>query len=217
MNGKKWGLALAILLMLAGGAGAYYAFRTDPKLAAALDLQKQMQNDDLPREERGKLWGQMREAMENLTPEQRQQVFQQMGRGRDGFMARGQKKMDEFFAMAKKDQIKVIDKRIDEMVKDQKEREKRRKQRDQQRQQSGDTNGAAGQGGGFGGGGRGGPGGGGGGGGSGDRGLDRRLRMDSMGAGQRAQMSEFGRMFADRMSQRGIPMTGGGGRGPRGF
>ncbi len=48
MSGKKWGLALAILLMLAGGAGAYYAFRTDPQVALVMDLGKQMRNEDLP-------------------------------------------------------------------------------------------------------------------------------------------------------------------------
>ncbi len=215
MNGKKWIASLVILLLLAGGAGAYYAFRADPQVAAVMDLGKQMRNEDLSREERGKLFGQMREAMDQLSDAQRQQVRQQFERGRDGWRQREQQKMNEFFALSKKDQVKQLDKDIDEMLKRRKEWEKRQKQRNAERakqQQSGTQAGNNGNGGG-GGGGRGGPGGGGGG---GDRGQQRRLSLDNSSASQQAQRSEYGRMLSTRMAQRGIPMTGGG-RGFGGF
>jgi hypothetical protein len=227
MNSKKWGMALLILLLLTGGAGAYYAFRTDPALAAALDLQKQMRNEDLPREDRRKLFGQMREAMDNLTPEQRHQVFQQMGRGPEGWMAREKKRMDDFLALSKKDQVKALDKDIDEMVKRRKDWEKRQKEREKERAaqaaQGGGANGGSGSGGANGGNnnnnnnnnsGQGGQGGGrgGNGGGGGDRGQQRRLALDNSSARQQAQGSEYRRMLGNRMQQRGIPNTGGGGR-----
>jgi exonuclease VII large subunit len=217
MNGKKWVLATVLLLLLAGGAGAYYAFRTDPQVALVMDLGKQMRNEDLSREDRGKLFGQMREAMDQLTDEQRQQVRQQFERNND-WRKREQQKMNEFFAMSKKDQVKQLDKDIDEMVKRRKEWEKRRQERDADRakQQAG---GAIGGNNGNTGGGNGNRGGGGGGGG-GDRGQQRRLSLDSSSASSQAQRAEYGRMMASRMQQRGIPMTGGPGGpggGRRGF
>ncbi len=212
MSGKKWGLALAILLMLAGGAGAYYAFRTDPQVALVMDLGKQMRNEDLSREDRGKLFGQMREAMDQLSDAQRQQIRQEFDKGRDGWRKREQEKMNEFFALSKKDQTKALDKDIDEMLKRRKDWEKRRKERDAERakqQQAGGT--GTNNNNGNNNGGRGGNGGGGGG--SGDRGQQRRSALDNSSASQQAQRSEYGRMMATRMQQRGIPMTGGFGGG----
>ena len=127
-------------------------------------------------------------------------------------MAREQKKMDEFFKLPKKDQVKAMDKELDAMVKRQKDREKRRQQQAQAGGQGNGQNGGPGGGGGGPGGGRGGPPGGG----SGDRSQDRHLMMDNMSASQRAQSSEYRRMMADRASQRGIPYTGGGPGGRRG-
>ncbi|HEY4309427.1 MAG TPA: hypothetical protein VGN12_08250 [Pirellulales bacterium] len=212
MSGKKLGFALAIILMLAGGAGAYYAFRTDPNLALVKDLGKQMRNEDLSREDRGKLFGQMREAMDQLSEDQRRDLRREFEKGRG---QRDQQKMNEFFALSKKDQTKALDKDIDEMVKRRKDWEKRQKERDAERakQQAaggGGTNG--GQGGGQGGGGRGGPGGGGGG---GDRSQQRRSALDNSSASSQAQRSEYRRQVATRMQQRGIPQTGGFG-GPGG-
>jgi hypothetical protein len=199
---KKWILALIVLLSLAGGAGAYYAFRTDPKVAKVLDLGKQMEG--LPREERGKLFGEMRAAMEDLTQEQRDQIRRQMF-NRGDWRAREQKRMNEFFALSKKERMKSLDKEIDAMVKRQKDREKRRREAQQLAQANGQS---GGQGGGGGGGNQQG---GRGGGGTGDRGQDRRLGLDNSSASQQAQSSEYRRMMANRMAQRGIPFTGGGG------
>jgi hypothetical protein len=212
MKGKtKTILSLVVVLSLAGVAGAYYAFRTDPKVAKVLDIGKQMEG--LPREERGKLFGEMRAAMEELTPDQRDQIRQQMfSKGRNEWRAREQKKMNEFLAMSKKDRIKALDKELDAMVKRQKDREKRRREAQQQAQASGQTGGQGGGGGGGnqqgGRGGFGGPGGGG----TGDRSLNRRLAMDNTSANQQAQSSEYRRMLSDRAAQRGIAFTGGGGR-----
>ncbi|HVU89977.1 MAG TPA: hypothetical protein VHD36_21780 [Pirellulales bacterium] len=214
MNGKKWILAAALTLLLAGGAGAYYAFRTDPKVALVMDLGQQLRNEDLSREDRGKLFGQMREAMDQLSDEQRRQVRQQFDRGNDGWRKREQEKMNEFFAMSKKDQTKALDKDIDEMLKRRKEWEKKRKERDAERakqQASGTAGNNNGNNGGQGGG-RGGNGGG------GDRGQQRRSALDNSSAARQTQRAEYGRMMANRMVQRGIPMTGGGGGpGRRGF
>jgi hypothetical protein len=219
MNTKKWVLSLIVVLLLAGGAGAYYALRTDPNLAHALNLQKQMRSEDLSREDRGKLWGEMRTAMDSLSDEQRQKLRQEMFRN-DPRMIREMQRINNFFALSPKEQTKALDKAIDEEVKRRKEWEKRRKEREKERQQqqangqSGGGNGGGGNGG-NGGGGRGNGGGGNGGGGNGggaggDRGQQRRLAMDNTSAQQRAQMSGYFRMMTDRMQQRGIPSTGGG-------
>lgn len=215
MNSKKWILATVLFLLSAGAAGAYYAFRTDPQVALVMDLGKQMRNEDLSREDRGKLFGQMREAMDQLSDEQRQQVRQQFERGND-WRKREQQKLNEFFALSKKDQTKALDKDIDEMLKRRKEWEKRRKERDAEnakQQQAGMIGGNNGNNGGRG------PGGGGGGGG-GDRGQQRRLSLDNSSSASQAQRAEYGRLMASRMQQRGIPMTGGPGgpgNGRRGF
>lgn len=215
MNGKKkWILSLVVVLLLAGGAGAYYALRTDPNLVHAMNLGKQMRDENLSREDRGKLWGEMRTAMESLTDEQRQQLRQEMFRN-DPRMAREMQKIHNFFALSPKEQTKALDKEIDEEVKRRKEWEKRRKEREKERAQqqangqAGNNNNRGGGGpGGPGGGGRGGPGGPGGG--TGDRSQQRRLAMDNTSAQTRAEMSSYRRMMTDRMQQRGIPTTGGG-------
>jgi hypothetical protein len=213
MNGKKWGLALVLLLLLVGGAGAYYVFRTDPNLAKALDLQKQMQNKDLTDEQRRALWGEMRQTFETLTPEQMQQL--RRNRGPDRWAAKQQEDMKKYFAMSAKDKRKFLDQQIDDMLKRRKEREKQRQQQLQNAQansNTGNNNNNNGQGGR----GQGGPGGGN----SGDRSQQQRLRLDNSSPAQRADSYAFQRDMVTRMQQRGIPPGGGGfggGGGRRGF
>jgi len=217
MNGKKWGLSLVLLLfLLVGGAGAYYVFRPDP-MAAVMNLQQQMRNEDLTREQREELFGQMREAQNNLSEGQRQALRQQF---EERMVVREQERMNAFFALARTEQIKQLDKEIDNELKRQKERE----QRMLERQASGQGQGGQGQGGRGGQGGQGGQGGGGGGrgggGGGGDRGQQARARLDSRPASAGAQSAIYRRMMNDRQAQRGLPITtgrggfgGGGGRG----
>jgi hypothetical protein len=200
MNKKRWFLLVLILLLSTTGAWAW--FRTDPQLAKVQALRAQMQSEDLTREQRRELFGQMREEMDKLSPEVRKSLFADR---RKEWQKRQTQEMRDFFALPKDKQIAELDKQID--------RRGRRGRggpngggppggRGQQNANGGGQNGQNGQGGANNG--PGGPGGGG----FGGRGLDsmdrRKNYLDNTTPEFRAQMGQYRQMMQQRRTQRGV-------------
>jgi hypothetical protein len=201
MNKKRWVLLVLILLLSTTGAWAW--FRSDPQLAKVQALRAQMQSEDLSREQRRELFGQMREEMDKLSPEVRQSLFAERQKE---FQKRQVQQMREFFALPKDKQIAELDKQIDR-------RGRGRGRggpngggppggRGQQNANGGAQAGQNGQGGGNNG--QGGPGGGR----FGNRNLDsmdrRKNYLDNTTPEFRAQMGEYRRMMQQRRTQRGV-------------
>jgi hypothetical protein len=102
-----WGSMILFLALIAawwlgwlGGA--------DPAIARLQELSEQM-SDQLPDAERDQLRDQWRQQMQSLSDEQRRAYF---NANRDGWQARQQQRMDEFFGLPKNEQQK----RLDEMI-----------------------------------------------------------------------------------------------------
>lgn len=206
---------IVVLVLLTGSValGATWMFRSpevDPAVAQLEQKAQQMfqQGQTMTDDQRREAWTQMRQSMDQLTPEQRDQF---RDRQRSEWMKREDEQLRKFFALSKQDQIKELDKRINE-------REARRKRRDQQRNRGDDRTanradrGDRGGRGGPGGPGSGGPGGGGPGG-RGDRmanatGAERnqwRVQMlNNTTPQQRAMRDEYRRMYDSRRQQRGM-------------
>jgi len=115
----KWIVSILLLLMMAGIAYAFIP-RSDPALAKIEEIRGQMEgaNDQQRRE----LWGQMRQEMENLSPEARDQMREEWGQRRE---AQQMQELTKFFDLSPAEQIKEIDKDLKEDA----ERRKRRAQR----------------------------------------------------------------------------------------
>jgi len=186
MNRRKWTILSALLLILLLGGWALWA-REDPQLAKVRALRQQIENEDLSREDRRALFGQMREAMEALPQETREALFAER---RKVWEQRERERMREFFALPKAQQIAQIDKRLDEQ-----------KKRDQRRQAEGRGTGGGGP---RGPGGNGGPPGGGFGGRGGDPSQRSKSYLDNSDPENRAQRGEYRRMMDDRRRQRGM-------------
>ena len=115
----KWIVSILLLLMMAGIAYAFIP-RSDPALAKIEELRGQMEgaNDQQRRE----LWGQMRNEMENLTPEARDQMREEWGRR---WQAREQEELNKFFDLTPEEQIKEIDEDLKREAARRKERAQR--------------------------------------------------------------------------------------------
>lgn len=180
---SKWIAAALILLLLAIAAWAFLP-GADPALARIEQLRSQL--DDAPPEKRRELFGQMRDAFENLRPESRDQMRDQW---RQRWDSREQKFLNDFFALTPAEQIAKLDEQIDD-------EEHRRQERAQRRSQGGDRQAR--------------------GGGRGDRGgrggdrnsLERRKGyLDSTAPQTRAQRGEYRRLREERRAQRGLPAS----------
>jgi hypothetical protein len=198
MDKKKVTIGVVAVLLIALGAAwaMSYFHRTDPAIAELQQLRDQMRA--APEADRQGFRDQFRQKIEGLTDAQRQEFFQS---NRGQFRQDMQKRMNEFFAMSPADQKKRLDEIIDRNLKRQKERQA----------QVAAGQGGAGGGGAAGGGGRGGrqnmT--------DGQREQARKERLDNSSPMERAQGDKFRQMMSDRMQQRGIPQTaGGGGGGP---
>jgi uncharacterized membrane protein YgcG len=197
-GGKKKWVVLALLFLLLLGLGAWAMSGPDPGVAKIQALRAEI--DNASGDQRRALWGQMREEMEKLPEAAREQLFAER---RQEWETRENKRMTEFFAMPRDQQIAAIDKQIDDW-------EKRRKERAQRQQNGAQANGQGGRGGpggGFGPGGGGGRGGGGGAGRSTDpsAALQRgKNYLDRSSPESRAQRGEYRRMVQDRRQQRGL-------------
>ena len=123
MNKKKTWTILLLLLLVTAAVWALWSPSVDPQIAAIHDLRAQM--DATPREQRGELYKQMRETMDNMTPEGRQALREERWKERQMQM---KKRMGEFFALPYAQQIAEMDKQIDQQEKWRKDRAARRAQ-----------------------------------------------------------------------------------------
>lgn len=184
-------VALALLAAAAWGFGFFGG--TDPAVAQLQQLGSQMWDKNLPDAERNQLRDQFRQQMQSLTEEQRRAFFES---NRPQWEARGEQRMNEFFAMSKADQQKRLDQILDDM---------------QKRQASGNNRQNGGQNARGGGGNRGG-------GTAAEREERSKRRIENTSPEGRAQFAQFRKMLDQRALQRGIkvdPGRGGFG-GPRG-
>lgn len=221
-------LGIGTMVIAAGAMWFFSGPKVDKQVAALEAMGSKLFTDreSMSDEERRAAFGELRQAYEQLTPEQRSEL---RDRRRQEFQRREDQRLRQFFAMSKEEQVKELDARIDEMERWRKERERRRQAgQTGQRGERGDGErrggpggfaggpGDAGGAGGFtGGGGRGGDAGrgdGGRGGGRGDwasrsgAGLNERRqeRLNQTTASERARRTEYGRMLRERRQQRGL-------------
>ena len=112
--GKKIAIAvLALILLLAGGAWAMGFFKsTDRAVAEVTQLQNKLAEPGLKDEERRALWREMREKLDALPPDAREQTWDG---ARDRFEKRMNDHMKEVLAMSKAEQQKALDADIDRM------------------------------------------------------------------------------------------------------
>ncbi len=190
-SGKlKWIVSVALLLLLAVGAWAYFPGE-DPALARIHEIRDQMEGaTDAQRRE---LFGTMRKEFENLSPDARDQLRDEW---RQRWEAREQENLNKFFAMSPQEQIAHLDEDI-------KREEERRKAWQRRRAESGGDSGARGNRGG-------GPGMGGGGRGRGSRDSSdpnarRKSYLDNTTPQSRAMRSEYRHQREERRRQLGLP------------
>ncbi len=187
-------LALALLLLLGIAGGTWSALRSAAQVAKVEELGKQLREAgrNLPADQRRERWQEFRQEMDKLTPEQRRQVGAKISEERRRTL---RAKLQQYFAMSRKEQQAFLDGEINRM-------EARRRQRERDRAQGG-TNAA----------GAGGP---------GNRGnwsklspaerdRMRQQRIDSSTPEDRAMTSEFFKQLNERRQQRGLPVRTGRG------
>ncbi len=172
----KWVAAILVLLMMAGIGYAFVPSR-DPGLARIDAIRGQLEGAD--DQQRRELWGQMRQEMENLTPEARDQMREEWGQRRE---AQEMERLAKFFDLSPQEQIKELDESI-------KREEERRKQRAQRPNRGGGERGARGQRGGRD---------------NSDPNARSKRYLDNTTPQTRAMRSEYGRMRAERRQQLGL-------------
>lgn len=114
MSRQRIAAAGCVLLIALAGWGLWGWLFGDPEMARALDLQQQLASADesMSEEQRRALWGQFREQMDQLSPEQQSQLRDSM---RGQFEARMDRRMDEFFALPSGQRVAYLDQQINEM------------------------------------------------------------------------------------------------------
>ncbi len=196
-------VVVALLLLLVGTVYAWRGYSNRKKVQQLLASMTNRPEGQRPDRDAFRA---MHEEVRTLPAAYQQQFNSAM---RDRFMAREQKRMDDFFKLSKEEQRKELDKRIAEDEKRRKEREQQRKEREAQAKASGNTgsngnsssgndrSGNGSQGGGP-------PGGGGGPGGwGGNRGLAARL--DNTTPEFRATMAAYRQAMTQRRAELGLP------------
>ena len=116
MSKRKITVGVVTIILLVVGSVWAFRSRTDPQVEKV----KQMINEKTPPEQRRQRWEQVRQEMDKLSPEQRDQVRGQM---REGFQRRMDEQIKGYFTLPPKDRIAYLDKQINEMEKWRKERE----------------------------------------------------------------------------------------------
>jgi hypothetical protein len=197
-NKKRAVIAAVFLMLLLVATGAWAMWnREDPQVVAIRELVADFEN--IPENQRREHFGKVREAMDALPEEKRDQVRDEM---RQGWEERESNRLKDFFNMSAQEQIAELDRQIDRMEKWRKERAQRDKdggdrrnrgRRGSRAQSFGvGSNGSVGA-------------------------SDRdRSRLDRSNPESRAYRDQFRRMMAQRMQQRGIQAPSWGRRGPRG-
>lgn len=197
MTRRKLIVAVTTLALLAIGAWAFGLFGgTDPAVAELQRMADQAFGQNQSEAQQQQFREQFRQQMGTLSPQQREAFFDT---NQDRWMQRAEERMNEFFAMSPKDQLKRLDEIIDEIS----------KPRESRPQNNGGNN-QAGRGEGHG---------------RGDgasmteaqRDERSKRRLDRSTPKMRAQFSEFRKKLDERAKERGISQLPGWGRGgPRG-
>jgi len=190
---KKRKIAIGVaLVLLAAIAWAIWPQGENPQVAKVRAMQQELfadgpgRDSTVPSEERRKAFGEFRQEMEKLTPDERDKLM------RDNpppFVRRMKKDISEFFELPLEKRKEALDRHIDNF-------EKMRRGMEQRFAQSGGR-----PGGGFG------PGGGGGRSGmnpAGRANMAKRM-LDNTTPQDRAERSEFMRQMQDRRRERGLP------------
>lgn len=207
MSKRNVTIGVVAILLIGGTVWAVMRKRGDPEVEKIT----QMINEKTPPEQQHQRWHEVRQEMEKLTPQQREEVGSQM---RAVFERRMDEQVKEYFTLPPPQRIAYLDKQINEGEKRRKEWEARRAQTGQSGGRGGSggqvASAGGGQGGGPGPGGQGRPGRGGN---TDERMMRRDARLDNSTAQQRAQRSAY---FADMRARRiqlGLPpWPGRGGR-----
>jgi len=182
-------------------AGVVWAFKghADAQVEKLKRMQDQMFAGGPPKPDD---FERMQKEMKDLTPDQRQQVWDH---GRKNFQRQMEKQVDDYFAAPPEKRKEILDKQIQDMEKRRKEMEKRRKENGGQDGPPGGGPGQAGQGGPPGGTGAG-PGGPGGQNRTPQQQSERRNQMlDSTSPAQRAKMAAYFSDLLKRRAQLGLP------------
>ncbi len=115
--------AVVVLLAGVGIAWAVGVFSTDPRLKEIGNLRAQMEDQNLTDEQRGALFGQLRDKMDALPENLRASM---RGNRRGGFdNSRMMKHLNDLFAMSAADRDAALQKEVEDMLRRQQEREKR--------------------------------------------------------------------------------------------
>jgi hypothetical protein len=105
-NRRKRRWALLVLLLLFGVVYASYrAFGTDPAVAKVKELRQELSAKDLTQEQRRELFQRLREAMGELTPEQRHA----MAKERQNRFA---EQMQQYYRMSPEEKTRYLDEQI---------------------------------------------------------------------------------------------------------
>jgi len=165
---------------------------TDPAIAKLQQIGDQMAQTNLSDAQRDQIRGEFRQQMQSLTDDQRHAFFEA---NRGQWEARGQQRMNEFFAMSKTDQQKRLDEIIDRMAQSSNQQSGRGRN-------AGNRNGGGNRAGMT----------------EAQREERSKRRIDHTDAKTRAQFTEFRRMLNQRAQQRGVQLGDHWGRGfgPRG-
>ncbi|MBL8829806.1 MAG: hypothetical protein JNM18_22695 [Planctomycetaceae bacterium] len=124
---RGWSIALLMIAILIGGI--YLGWPTRSTASLDPELRSRFENTQKPivmkligsesMLERVKLIGQLQQTIADLSESQRRAIFEYAQKNgpelRNAFLAREQKRIDEFFKLSPDEQTKALDKHIDEM------------------------------------------------------------------------------------------------------
>ncbi len=121
---KRIAIALLVLIILClGGAWALGWFKsTDRAVTDVVQLQNKLADPNLKDTERRALWREMREKMDGLPADAREQTWEA---GRQRFEQRMNQHIKEVLSMSRADQIKALDADIDRIERFEKMRQER--------------------------------------------------------------------------------------------
>ena len=223
MNKKRttW-IAVGSVLLVGVVTASVYGWRMYKKnrvVAEAKELQAKMFDENTSREDRSKLFEQMRERRDNMSESERQAFGKQM---RDAMKQRMMQQIDQYFALPENERVAYLDDEIQRQEERRQEWEQRRREREasgeaEGRGRGGDRGDRGGRDGRAGRGGPGGPGGGG-----GDpaarqarRDEWRRRIQDNTTPEERAKFQAYREAIEARREELGLPSGGWRGGRPR--
>jgi hypothetical protein len=108
---RRW-LLLALLLLLGVGYAGYRAFATDPEVEKVKELRQELSAKGLTPEQRRALFGQLRDALGRLSPEQRRDAQRTMADERRKRMAAD---MQRYAQMSRAERTRYLDENIRRM------------------------------------------------------------------------------------------------------